>query len=108
MSEKLTYEHFVRGAFQFALEREIDRWGDPATLANTDYFEDHLLPRVKAAVSYSMEIYNGHIREESISESDYDLMDQILASVVNAPDTRAISKLIQQYKTSIRSKYITE
>jgi hypothetical protein len=107
MSDKLEYENFIRAAFKYALKREIGRWGDPATLANTDYFEDRMLSRVKAAVAYSMEIFNAEIRESNnLTENDYHLMDQLLTSVINAPNTVTISNLIGQYKSSIYQKYI--
>ncbi|OKL37045.1 hypothetical protein [Domibacillus mangrovi] len=106
--EKLRYENFVRSALEFALERSVNRWGDPATLANMDYFEDSMLSRVKAAVAYSMEIYNGHIRkDDSLSDADYSLMDQLLDSVINAPNTAAINNLIIKYTNLIRQKYIS-
>ncbi|MGI1801832.1 hypothetical protein ACRPLQ_25445 [Priestia sp. TRN 1309] len=107
MSDKLRYENFVRAAFSFALKTPIERWGDPATLANTDYYDDDYLPRVKAAVSYSMEIFNGEIRERpNLPEEDYDLMDEILASVIHAPNTEVLTSLINRYKEELYQKYI--
>lgn len=105
--ERLRYENFVRSAFEFALGRPIERWGDPATLANTDYFEDFMLSRVKAAVTYSMEIFNADIRErQNLPEADYDMMDQILDAVIRAQNTATIDDLIQRYLTNIHRKYI--
>lgn len=105
MSNALSYEHFVRRAFEFALNREIDRWGDPATLANTDYFSNDLINRVKSAVGYSMEIFNAHIREQEVSDSDYTLMDQLLDQVISATNVTDISVVINQYKTAFFEKY---
>ncbi|MCL9970362.1 hypothetical protein MX569_07080 [Anoxybacillus kestanbolensis] len=105
--EKLSYENFVRTAFEFYSGKPVDRWGDPASLANTDYYDDDSLSRVKAAVSYSMEIFNNYIREQHcVPVSDYNLMDQILDSVINAQNTAQITALINQYITSLYNKYI--
>jgi hypothetical protein len=102
----LVYENFVKGAFEFALKKPISTLDDPAKLANTDYFQDGQLARVKAAVAYSMEIFNSHIRELKPDDIDYTLMDTLLTSVISADNTEEINQLIEQYLTTIHKKYM--
>lgn len=100
----LTYENFIRFAFEVALNRDVARWGDPAQLANTDVFAVGELPEIKAAVSYSMCILNCHIREfhreHAIiqNQQNYDRLDTIVADVINAPDKTTVYNLIVEYR----------
>lgn len=106
MSNALEYENFVREAFERQSGKPVGRWGDPATLANTDYLTNDLLPRVKAAVAYSMEIFSSEIREGKVSDADYELTDKLLNEVLIAADTIRISQLIKEYKAAFFKKYL--
>lgn len=98
----LTYENFVRDVFAFALEKEVDRYGDPAGLADTDVFSAGDLYQVKVAVSYSMSIFNNifsnQFTNHPIVKSGSERMETIVQDVLNAPDKQSIIPLINEYK----------
>ncbi|NMM52137.1 hypothetical protein [Paenibacillus aquistagni] len=105
--DHLKYEHFVRSAFSFALGNNIERGEDPAELADADKFETSTLHRVKAGTTYSMEIFNIHIRDKNkLTDAEYELMDQLVIDVLSAETTEEITSSIDQHKESFVKKYI--
>ena len=109
MSNSLGNEHFIRTAFEVALNRDCERSGDPARLANADYFNTNSdLSKVKSVVSYSIYIYNTVIKNDHydhpaiLDTEDYNRMDTIADDVINAPDIATINRLITEY----RQKYL--
>lgn len=105
----MIYEGFIRRAFGIDLDNGIvDRWGDPAGLANTDVFNSGSISSVKAATSYSMEIFNDRIKEnrfEDITDTVSQQMDEYVERVINAQDKQEISDLIESYVENIEDRY---
>jgi len=103
VNENLTFENFIRDAFSMALGRQIERWGDPAGLANTDIFSSGGLHEVKASVSYSMCIWKSHFRENHYNHpvvqdpAKYNRMDTIIADVLNASDKMSVHRFIEEF-----------
>lgn len=106
MTVNLEYEMFIRGAFTKGLGQNIERWGDPAKLANTDVYSAGKLHEVKAAVSYSMLIFNDiiineHSDHQVLADSrNYERLESIVEDVINASDKPAVMALIREYKTT--------
>lgn len=102
MTNNLIYENFIRFAFEQAFGHSVERWGDPARLANTDMFSDGNLSKVKAAVSYSMSILNNILENDyhdhAIVQENYDRLDSIIDDVIAAPDKNEVLKLINEYR----------
>ena len=104
----LTYEGFIRGAFSINQNHMIDRWGDPASLADTDKFNFGDIEKVKAGAAYAMEIYRVHIINncDGISDAESNDMDRIVRDVINAQDKESIYKLIKEFKQKYSDKYV--
>lgn len=102
-TENLTYENFIREAFSVVTGKSVERWGDPAQLANTDVFSSGPLYEVKAAISYSMCMLRTHIINEysehpSVFDGqDYGRLNSIVEDVLNAPDKQSVFVLIQEF-----------
>jgi len=105
----LIYENFVRQAFGIARgTNDVDRWGDPASLANTDVFDVDYIEKVKAAISYSMAIINNYILEEqgsNLTDASMTAMDDYIKQVINAGNKARIYNLIVDYKNDF-DKYL--
>ena len=104
MTVNLEYEMFIRSAFSRGTGRDVERWGDPAALANTDIYAAGELHEVKGAVAYSMLIYNNLTRNEHTehpiitNQVNYNRQDTIVQDVLNAPDKSTVLDLIREYK----------
>ncbi|WP_317955433.1 hypothetical protein [Paenibacillus chitinolyticus] len=102
--ENLEYENFIRRAFAIVTGQFVERYGDPAQLANTDVFSAGPLYQVKAAISYSMCMLRAHIINEYNDhpslrdETAYDRLDSIIEEVLNAPNKESVFVLIQEFK----------
>ncbi|WP_342497858.1 hypothetical protein [Bacillus sp. FSL L8-0654] len=108
--DALIYENFVRGAFGYVLNEDkkmLDRSGDPARLADAGYFRTAKLNELKAAVTYSMSIYNFQIREyHEPTEDDYGLTSYFVQAVNDAVNPSEILDLINRYKQELKVKYL--
>lgn len=105
----MTYETFIRRAFGLKNGNIIERWGDPASLANTDVFSVGKLSSVKAAVAYSMEIFNYEIKErfhEELSEQQYNQLDAYVDSVINAQTKVEIYESITSYVDEFENSFL--
>ncbi len=96
----MTYEGFVRRAFGAGSGTGIiDRWGDPAGLANTDIFNSGRISSVKAAIAYSMEIFNDKIKEnkgEEITDEISQEMDEYVESLERTIEPVEMFRLVDQ------------
>jgi len=104
----MTYELFVRSAFSIHESTMVGRGGDPAQLADTDYFSGGHLGKVKAGVAYSMEIINTELvnGDYGLSEVEIQSLDAFLNDVINAKDLLQINNLINNYEKDFVDKYI--
>lgn len=112
MNGNMTYEGFIRAAFSVKSNELIDRYGDIAQLANTDVFDLsrsdlNYLNKAKAAVAYSIAIYNNEIFEiEEVNEVDRISMENLLNDALNCTNSQELLETIQTYKT-YRDRYFT-
>lgn len=104
----MAYEGFIRGAFSIEKRELIDRWGDPASLANTDVYTSATIEQAKAGVAYAMEVYRTYIVNDvgGVSNDDDTSMLQCLKDVINAANRKDIIAEIEKFKR-IRDKYYT-
>jgi hypothetical protein len=106
---KMQYEDFIKRAFGIKLNggKIIGRHEDPATLANTDKFEDRYISSVKAAVIYSMEIFRIDIvNNEKVDDPAEDArLQEYPDKVIAAPDLPGISALITDFETTVLNVY---
>ena len=109
MTQALTYEYFVRNAIALKESKSIERYGDPASLADTDNFTEHNINSVKAAVSYSMEAYNTHIINNDggtiIDDNEQNRISNFTPKVFTANSIAEISELIDTFKTEVIDKH---
>ena len=109
MTMALDYETFVRRTFGYPQGGiMLERFGDPAGIANTDYFGEHNIAGIKAAVIYGMEIMSNAVVnsvEAELPDSEFQRFDDFATRVIYASDLRAIHRLIEEYKDTVISKY---
>nr|WP_010249188.1 hypothetical protein [Acetivibrio cellulolyticus] len=102
----LTFEMFIRKAFSINSYNMINRYGDPAGLANTDMFNFGEIEKVKAGAAYSAQICNKHIVNNcNISDDESNDMDRIVKDMINAEDKIRIFELIKEFNQKY-DKYI--
>ncbi|MDA2236367.1 hypothetical protein CN952_06015 [Bacillus cereus] len=107
MTVALRYETFIRRAFGAQDGEMLERWGDPAKMANTDYFSDHHFNEVKATTGYAMLTFNAYIQQNTdVNPQDSQRMNSIVSDVINASDLTAIATLIDEYVNNIERVYI--
>ena len=115
MSQALNYEGFIRLAFGYDPEHHffimVGRWGDLASLANTDIFSSRNVNKVKSATAYSMYIYINEIYNHSLLiQDDYDAesdrIDAIIDKVLKANDVMTIHGLIDEFRDTVLDKYM--
>lgn len=101
--EQLLYENFVREAFAKALKKSIGRGGDPASLAEADYFtaaySKEYLNRIKVGTAYAIAINNSICTETKNLKGpeDYRKMDEFLDRALNAQNSDDINAIIKEY-----------
>ncbi len=105
MTMALNYESFVRTAFGFGTTGSmLERWGDPAGLANTDCFNAKDIAAVKAATAYAMEIMSYAViegLEGELSDAEKDQLKEFTRQVIQAPDLKAIDGLISRFNDAV-------
>lgn len=106
--ENLKYEYFVRGAFG-----NIERGEDPAHLANQDYMRnknDFALNKAKAAVAYSIAIYNNKFYEEQkvCDAEEFVVMNDYLADTFNVKSYDELEAIINEYNSFMREVYLRD
>jgi hypothetical protein len=90
----MTYEFFIRNAFN------VGRDGDPAGLADADWFKVRTLDKAKAGIIYSMVMYNNRLRN---MECDvYDNIEGYIGRIIRSNDLDEIINLINKYTELIR------
>ena len=104
---KLKYEYFIRNAFALKSDKSIDRWGDPASLANTDNYSDLFINSVKVSIGYAMEIYNYDIINDinTTEEEERERIDNFLQRLLSASNINTISPILDEYITTVQDKY---
>lgn len=107
MTDALDYEHFVCNAFATKQRQAVGRYGDPATLADTDVFITSNLSRVKAATIYAMEIYRTEVQNSGhITDPVEDArLDAFADSIISATSLAAISTKIKEFEQTVIGKY---
>jgi lactam utilization protein B len=99
------YETFVRRAFSLR-GTLIDRSGDPASLADTDVFSERKIDSVKAAIVYSMEIFNSEVENKcSIPDDESDNLENFIKQIINAANLQEISTILDSYIEKVEDKY---
>ncbi|HKJ34260.1 MAG TPA: hypothetical protein VKA34_20705 [Balneolales bacterium] len=108
MTPELNYEHFIRMAFSHALNKEVDRYGDPASLANTDLFTQDNICEVKAGLAYAMHIYSNEIQiSKELSEKEYQRIDNFICRIINASSLKEIHDIKVEFETTVIDNYYT-
>lgn len=108
ISISMEYEMLLRQAFGFATGQPMDRWGDPAEVANADHFRESELAEVKAAVAYSMMIFRTHILGEvaAMTESEKSELTQVVRDVMAATTLGDVGTQIRYYRQRILDHYL--
>ncbi len=99
----LNYEYFVRKAFTFGTGESVSRYGDPASLAHTDAFEDSNIASVKVAVGYAMAIMRNAVK--GVPDDESKRLDSFIEDVIDALGIRAINRLITDFQDTVVKQY---
>ena len=94
LANALTYENFIRGAFN------VERSGDPAELAEAGLFrssDPNDFVKIKVATAYAMVVYS---RNLTGNDFDYDRLDQIPVDATSASNHETLIELIKEFKDS--------
>ena len=108
MSIAYSYETFIRKAFGHQNGSGlVGRSEDPASLANTDFFYDSHINKVKIAVAYSMEIFRSEISNSGKIDNDNEdtRLEDFIDRVMVTTSVSAISDLIEEFNTTVLNKY---
>ena len=104
--EAMEYESIIRRAFGLKEGKIIERFDDPASLANTDVFTEDNLSSVKAGVSYAFEIFNNEIFDNfNLGEIEHERIEQFTSNVIAAKSIIEVSKLIHDFNETVEGKY---
>lgn len=107
--DRMSYEHFIRNAFKYALKREVGRAGDPASLGDADNFHDSNLSSVKFALGYSMHIYiTDIINNCHTTESEDTRLETYSDRLITCQDINAISILMDDFIQNVFERYYTQ
>lgn len=95
----MRYETFVRRAFELFTNQSVDRFGDPAGMADTDHFDNHYLEEVKSTSCYSLLVFKNYIHKIPDIESEKvsslnSLMDEYHSRVFKSKDISEVSQII--------------
>lgn len=107
MDDSLEYESFLRWAFGLQRNIHVDRWGDPAQVADTDFFAENNLEGVKAATAYAMLIYKNDIvnKYSDIPSAEYERLKNFVVNVVRAESVIEVSGLITGFNESFVDRF---
>ena len=106
----LGYEHFIRRAFEWAYlcnsgsYKEVERSGDPARLANADYYNDNNLINVIIGTSYAIKIFislikNNQINSDKILSHDENIqMNTFLGRTLMSKTVSEVGQVINEFK----------
>lgn len=104
--EALRYETFIRNAFSYALNKSIDRSGDPAGLAEADIYNDRNLNKVKVGACYAIEIFTDSIMNKvEIDENEDKRISAYFDKVMKCKNVLEIGKLIEDFRKTVVDKY---
>ena len=105
----LNYETFLRTAFGFVKDGEmLDRFGDPAGIANTDYFTDSKIEAVKAGTGYAMEIMSNTVINrisDNLPDGEITRLEDFTKKVIISQDLNEIDKLITEFRNTVTDNY---
>ena len=101
--EGKAYEDFLRDAFGVPTGTSVDRWGDPARVANTDNFNEDSLNIVKAATVYAMTIYRNHVKKTT--DADRSRVAKSISDVMDSSKLADISTCIADFERLFVNKY---
>ena len=108
--EAMKYETLIRRAFGFALNegRMLDRWADPASLANTDQFRDKNLAAVKVGAGYAFEILTTSILNnigETLSSDESTRLEEFTERMISAKNLLEADQIITEFVDTVENKY---
>ncbi len=106
MTKALNYESLIRQAFGFVAKGEmIDRGGDPAGIADTDFFNPRNIDRVKIGVGYAMEIMSNAVMDCDLPDGEVTRLEGFTSRVLSALTIDDIDRLIGEYRETVISTY---
>ncbi|MCF8042059.1 MAG: hypothetical protein K9K65_08890 [Desulfarculaceae bacterium] len=109
----LRYEGFLRWAFALGTEKSmVDRWGDPAGLANTDVIDSAFMgipgnfEKAKAAVAYALCVScSVGINEGILKEDDEGYINQAIAKCMACESPEQFAKFLEEIHEKVRMKH---
>jgi hypothetical protein len=105
MSE-MNYEMLLRNAFGLSMKVAINRYGDPASLADADHFRNDNIVSVKIGTGYAMEIFINHIlKNKGLDGDEDDRVEGFPTRVLNSDSLSAIADLIAEFDSTVINEY---
>ncbi|TAL69605.1 MAG: hypothetical protein EPN82_06090 [Bacteroidetes bacterium] len=105
----LDWEFLIRIAFGFKENkgRKIRQSGDPAGMANNEYFNDRHFHDMVITTGYAMQILNQDVknRKVAVSNDTITLLDSFIVQILNAVTIRDIESIIDSYKTLVFERF---
>lgn len=111
MTKALNYETFLRWSFGITNGEMLDRWGDPAGIANTDCFTEDNIDVVKAGTAYAMIITTNYLinnRTEQLEDREWERVEDFHKKVIKAKNILQIDELINNFRETVVSKYFDQ
>jgi hypothetical protein len=106
---KLDWEFFIRAAFGLKNNngRLIHRGGDPANMANNNYFNDKHLKDVIITTGYAMEILNQDVKNRiaAISDKTKITLNNYIEKLLTARSIADIEDIIDSYKKDVFDRF---
>lgn len=103
--DAMNYEMLIREAFALANNCPCERFGDPASLANTDVFDNHTIIIAKSAAVYAVAIFNNEIFSAHKEEAEHGRISEFIERIGRVEDITALANAIDDYKNSVLKIY---
>ncbi|MBI5324313.1 MAG: hypothetical protein HZB41_03375 [Ignavibacteriae bacterium] len=105
----LDWEFLIRIAFGFKENkgREIRMGGDPAGMANNEYFNDRHFNDIVITTGYAMQILNQDVknRKVAVPNDTITMLDSFIVQILNSITIGDIENIIDSYKTLVFERF---
>ena len=98
------YEEILRNAFSYITKNHIDRYGDPAKLADTDMYYLGNIDRVKIGLGYAMEILFSELRED-VDDNEINRFNGFSHRLIQSQTLNDIEAIMNDFNTTVFQIY---
>jgi len=106
--DAMDYELFVRSAFGYKTGEMPGRGGDPARIAEADWFRHDDIAKVKIGAGYAIEIYAGDVLNNcEVDDREWNRIEGFTTRVLESDSVGDIATIIDEFKTTVLDQYYT-